>query len=101
MRQELLVGRNSHILCGVGKYGSLPLSSLCVVIIMSGDIEVGSNLCLGKQAGAAALFFQAALLAVAVGVYLSKASGSQSSLVIFLSLIVSGYEPFSPHQFAS
>ncbi|KAL2652952.1 hypothetical protein R1flu_021080 [Riccia fluitans] len=40
------------------------------------------------KAGAASLFFQAALLAVAVGVYLSKLSGSQSSLLIFLSLIV-------------
>ncbi|BBM99026.1 solute carrier family 40 (iron-regulated transporter), member 1 [Marchantia polymorpha subsp. ruderalis] len=40
------------------------------------------------KAGAAALFFQASLLAVAVAVYLTKASGSKVSLMIFLSLIV-------------
>ncbi|KAL3684740.1 hypothetical protein R1sor_002762 [Riccia sorocarpa] len=40
------------------------------------------------KAGAAALFFQAVLLAVAVGVYVTNFSGSQSSLIIFLSLIV-------------
>jgi hypothetical protein len=62
------------------------LSNMHTVLLLNIDSKIVGGY---EQAGAAALVFQASVLAMAVLVYLSNPLGHQGSLVVFLFLIVS------------
>lgn len=77
----------------VRQFGILKVkfSSMFILVIPCGSISwtlsqaLPSSIC---QAGAVGLIFQAALLTVAVAVYLSGSLSRQSPLLFFLSMIV-------------